>query len=165
SLQLNVQGTIGDKLSIRTDWNTERAFDFMNRVRVVYAGYEDEILQRLEMGNVSMQTGNSLIRGGGALFGLKSVVKLGALKLTSVLSQQEGEGQTEVITGGNQEKELAIRPIEYENDRHFFMDFYTRQQFEENVSNPQQLGQALRLTEVNVWVLRETSRSVEGERQ
>src|SRR5699024_8522464 len=64
NLQLNVQGTIGDKLSILADWNTERAFDFMNRVSVVYEGYEDEILQRLEMGNVSMQTGNSLIRGG-----------------------------------------------------------------------------------------------------
>ena len=165
SLQLNIQGTIGDKLTIQTDWDTERAFDFMNRVNIVYEGYEDEILQRLEMGNVSMQTGNSLIRGGSALFGLKSVVQLGALELTSVLSQQEGEGQTETITGGAQEKELAIRPIDYENDRHFFMDYFTRQQFEQNMANPQQLGQALQLTEVNVWVLREASQSVEGERQ
>src|SRR5699024_11078761 len=69
------------------------------------------------------------------------------------------------ITGGAQEKELAIRPVDYEDDRHFFMDFYTRQQFEENVSNPQQLGQALQLVEVNVWALRETSQSIEGERQ
>ncbi|WP_185958268.1 cell surface protein SprA [Fodinibius sediminis] len=165
SLQLNIQGTIGDKLSIQTDWDTERAFDFMNRVNIRYEGYEDEILQHLEMGNVSMQTGNSLIRGGSALFGVKSIVQLGSLKLTSVLSQQEGEERTETITGGAQEKELAIRPVDYEDDRHFFMDFYTRQQFEENVSNPQQLGQALQLTEVNVWALRETSQSVEGERQ
>nr|WP_286670497.1 cell surface protein SprA [Fodinibius salsisoli] len=165
NLQLNIQGTIGDKLSIQTDWDTERAFDFMNRVSVVYEGYEDEILQRLEMGNVSMQTGNSLIRGGNALFGIKSIVQLGSLRLTSVLSQQEGEGRTETITGGAQEKELSIRPVDYEDDRHFFMDFFTRQEFENNVSNPQQLGQALQLTEVNVWVLRETSQPVEGERQ
>src|SRR5699024_8651626 len=51
SLQLNIQGTIGDKLSIQTDWDTERAFDFMNRVNILYEGYEDEILQHLEMGN------------------------------------------------------------------------------------------------------------------
>lgn len=165
SLKLNIQGTIGDKLSIQTDWDTERDFDFMNRLNIVYQGYEDEILQRLELGNVSMETGNSLIRGGSALFGVKSVAQLGSLTLTSVLSQREGEGHTETITGGAQEQQIAIRPGDYEADRHFFLDFYTRQEFESNVSNPQQQGQALQLTEVNVWVLRESSQSQEGERQ
>ncbi|TYP94945.1 cell surface protein SprA [Fodinibius salinus] len=165
SLKLNIQGTIGDKLSIQTDWDTERDFDFMNRLNIVYDGYDDEILQRLELGNVSMQTGNSLVRGGSALFGVKSVAQIGSLELTSVLSQQEGEGKTETITGGAQEKNISIRPGDYESDRHFFLDFFTRQQFEENVSDPQQTGQALQLTEVNVWALRESSQSVEGERQ
>ena len=165
SLKLNIQGTIGDKLSIQTDWDTERDFDFMNRLSIVYDGYEDEILQRLELGNVSMQTGNSLIRGGSALFGVKSVAQIGSLKLTSVLSQQEGDSKTETITGGAQEQEISIRPGDYESDKHFFLDFFTRQEFEENVSNPQQQGQALQLTEVNVWVLRESSQSQEGERQ
>lgn len=165
NLKLNIQGTIGDKLSIQTDWDTERDFDFMNRLNIVYEGYEDEILQRLELGNVSMQTGNSLIRGGNALFGVKSVAQIGSLKLTSVLSQQEGEGQTETISGGAQEQQISIRPGDYESDRHFFLDFFTRQQFEDNVSDPQQQGQALQLIEVDVWVLRESSQSQEGERQ
>ncbi len=165
SLKLNIQGTIGDKLSIQTDWDTERDFDFMNRLSIVYDGYEDEILQRLELGNVSMQTGNSLIRGGSALFGVKSVAQIGSLKLTSVLSQQEGDSKTETITGGAQEQEISIRPGDYESDKHFFLDFFTRQEFEDNVSNPQQQGQALQLTEVNVWVLRESTQSQEGERQ
>jgi len=165
SLQLNVQGTIGDKLSIQTDWDTEAAFDFQNRLSIVYQGYEDEILQRIEMGNVSMETGNSLIRGGSALFGIKSIAQIGSLRLTSVLSQQEGEGQTETLTGGAQEQQLSIRPANYEDDRHFFLDFYNRQQFEQNMSNPQQLGQAYQLSEINVWVLRESTQSFEGERQ
>lgn len=165
NLKLNIQGTIGDKLSISTDWDTQRDFDFMNRLNIVYQGYDDEILQRLELGNVSMETGNSLIRGGNALFGVKSIAQVGSLKLTSVLSQQEGQGKTETITGGAQEQKISIRPTDYEADRHFFMDFYTRQQFEDNVSNPQQTGQALQITEINVWVLRESSESKEGERQ
>ncbi|MGM0546276.1 MAG: cell surface protein SprA [Bacteroidota bacterium] len=165
NLKLNIQGTIGDKLSIQTDWDTERDFDFMNRLSIMYEGYEDEILQSLEMGNVSMETGNSLIRGGSALFGVKSVAQIGSLTLTSVLSQQEGEGKTETITGGAQEQEISIRPGDYESDKHFFLDFFTRQEFENNVSNPQQQGQALQLSEVNVWVLRESSQSEEGERQ
>jgi cell surface protein SprA len=165
NLKLNIQGTIGDKLSIRTDWDTEAAFDFQNRVNILYQGYENEILQQLELGNVSIETGNSLIRGGGALFGVKSVAQLGALRLTSVLSQQNGQTNTQTITGGAQEQNISIRPGSYENDRHFYLDFFTRQQFEGNVSNPQQLGQALQLSEVNVWVLRESSQSQEGERQ
>ncbi|MDX1639425.1 MAG: cell surface protein SprA, partial [Balneolaceae bacterium] len=165
SLKLNIQGTIGDKLSIQTDWDTEREFDFMNRLNIVYQGYEDEIIQRLEMGNVSMETGNTLIRGGSSLFGIKSVAQLGALEVTSVLSQQEGEGNTQTITGGAQEQNLRIRPADYENDTHFFLDFFTRQQFEQNMSNPQQLGQALQLSEVKVWILRESTQSFEGERQ
>ncbi|MDX1617981.1 MAG: cell surface protein SprA, partial [Balneolaceae bacterium] len=165
SLQLNIQGTIGDKLSIQTDWDTEREFDFMNRLSIVYQGYEDEIIQQIEMGNVAMETGNTLIRGGSALFGIKSIAQLGSLKLTSVLSQQEGQGNTQTITGGAQEQRIAIRPANYENDRHFFIDFFNRQQFEQNMANPQQLGQALQLTEVKVWVLRESTQSFEGERQ
>jgi cell surface protein SprA len=54
NLRLNIQGTIGDKLTIRTDWDTERTFDFENRLSIRYQGYEDEILQSIEMGNVSM---------------------------------------------------------------------------------------------------------------
>lgn len=165
NLKLNIQGTIGDKLSIRTDWDTEAAFDFQNRVNIVYQGYENEILQRLELGNVSMETGNSLIRGGSALFGVKSVAQIGSLRLTSVLSQQNGESNTQIIIGGAREQQISLRPGDYENDRNFFLDFYTRQQFEQNMSNPQQLGEALQLSEVNVWVLRESSQSTEGERQ
>lgn len=165
NLKLNIQGTIGDKLSIQTNWDTEAAFDFQNRVNILYSGYENEILQRLELGNVSMETGNSLIRGGNALFGVKGVAQIGSLRLTSVLSQQNGQSNTKTITGGAQEQSISIRPGDYEYDKHFFMDFYTRQQFEQNLSNPQQLGQALQLSEVNVWVLRESSQSTEGERQ
>lgn len=165
NLQLSVQGTIGDKLSIRTNWDTEAAFDFQNRVNIVYQGYENEILQRLELGNVSVETGNSLIRGGSALFGVKSVAQIGSLQFTSVLSQQNGESNTQTITGGAQEREIRIRPGDYEYDKHFYLDFFTRQQFEQNMANPQQLGEALQLSEVNVWVLRESSQSTEGERQ
>ncbi|MDR9416021.1 MAG: cell surface protein SprA [Gracilimonas sp.] len=152
NLQLNIQGTIGDKLTIATDWDTERAFDFQNRLSIVYQGYEDEIIKRIEMGNVSMETGNSLIRGGASLFGIKSIAELGPLKLTSVVSQQKGESESETITGGSQETPISIRPVEYQNNRHFFIDFYNRQEFEENVSNPQSVGLAYQISDIKVWI-------------
>lgn len=162
NLQLNIQGTIGDKLTIQTDWDTERTFDYQNTLNIVYEGYEDEIVKSIEMGNVSLTTGNSLIRGSGALFGIKSVAELGSLRFTSVLSQQDGESNVETITGGSQERTIEIRPADYSDDRHFFMDFYTRQEFETSMANPQQLSQTLQIADVEVWVLRENIQADEG---
>lgn len=165
SLQLNIQGTIGDKLTIQTDWDTERNFEYQNRLSIVYEGYEDEVLKRIEMGNVSMNTGNSLIRGSGALFGIKSVAEFGPLRISSVISQQDGESNVETISGGSQEQQIRIRPAGYEDDRHFFLDFYTRQEFENSLSNPQQLSQTLQIADVEVWKLRETVQADEGARR
>lgn len=165
NLQLNIQGTIGDKLTIQTDWDTERMFDYQNRLNILYEGYDDEIMKQVEMGNVSMQTGNSLIRGSESLFGIKSVAEVGALRLTSILSQQKGESNVETITGGSQEQELQIRPTDYENHRHFFLDFYTRQEFEGSLANPQQASQTLQISELKVWVLHENIQAEEGSKQ
>ncbi|REL24101.1 cell surface protein SprA [Rhodohalobacter sp. SW132] len=165
SLQLNIQGTIGDKLTIQTDWDTERTFDYQNRLSIVYEGYDDEILKRIEMGNVSMNTGNSLIRGSGALFGIKSIAEFGPLRVTSIVSQQDGESNVETISGGSQEQQIRVRPAEYDDDRHFFLDFYTRQEFENSLSNPQQLSQTLQIADVEVWKLRETVQADEGARR
>lgn len=164
NLQLNIQGTVGDKLTIQTDWDTERMFDYQNRLRIVYEGYEDEIIRSIEMGNVSVQTGNSLIRGSGSLFGIKAVADVGALRLTSILSQQKGERNVETITGGAQEQSIRISPADYENDRHFFLDFYTRQEFERSLANPHQPLQTLPLSEINVWLLGEQIQTEEGAR-
>ncbi len=137
NLKLNIQGSIGDKLKINTDWDTERPFDYQNRLKIQYQGYEDEILKSIELGNVSMETGNSLIRGGGALFGIKSQAKVGPLKVTTVLSQQQGKGNTQTITGGSQEQPININPADYEDNRHFFVDFYSLENFQSAISDPQ----------------------------
>jgi cell surface protein SprA len=164
NLRLNIQGTIGDKLNIRTDWDTERAFNYENRLSIVYSGYEDEIIQNIELGNVSMNTGNSLVRGGGALFGIKSKFQLGPLELTGIISQQEGASNSQTITGGASEREIDIRPNAYDDNRHFFIDFFARQEFETNMSDPTVIRRLFNITNVEVWVLNETLQPQEGQR-
>lgn len=162
NLKLNISGTIGDKLTISTDWDTERQFEYENRLNILYTGYEDEIIQSIELGNVSMSTGNSLIRGGGSLFGIKAEAKLGPLDVTTVISQQESDSQTETISGGSQETEINIAPNAYANDRHFFLDFYARQEFEDvmaDVLNPRRLFD---IVNIDVYVLDTTSSEQEG---
>lgn len=162
NLKLNIAGTIGDKLTISTDWDTERQFEFENRLNILYTGYEDEIIQSIELGNVSMETGNRLIRGGGSLFGIKARAKFGALDITTVVSQQESDSQTQTISGGSQETVLNIAPNAYDNDRHFFLDFFSRQEFEgimADVLNPRRLFD---IVNIEVYVLDISSSDVEG---
>jgi cell surface protein SprA len=79
-VQINVNGTIGDKLNIVADWNTERTFEYENQLKIKYTGYEDEIIQSIEAGNVSLQT-SPLVGGSEALFGIKAMFKMGPFSL------------------------------------------------------------------------------------
>jgi len=53
-IQMNVIGKIGDKLKLTTNFNTEATFDFENNMKLEYTGYEDEIVKKIEVGNVSL---------------------------------------------------------------------------------------------------------------
>ena len=152
NLKLNIQGSIGDKLLIGTDWDSERMFDFENRLKLNYKGYDDEIIQSIELGNVSMETGNSLIRGGSALFGVKSEYKLGALSLTTVISQNEGKGNSQTIKGGSTEATFSKKPADYEDRRHFLIDFYSYNNYEKALSNPVLRQQLYNFSRINIWV-------------
>ena len=165
NLQLNIEGTIGDKLFIRTDWDTERSFDWQNRLNIVYEGYEDEIIQSIELGNVSMSTGNSLIRGGSALFGIRSEAQFGPLTLSGIISQQEGDSQTQTISGGTTESDISLRPTDYQEDRHFFLDFFSRQEFEGAMADPVVSTRIFEITRMDVYVLNISAEAEDDQRR
>ncbi|MBZ0199538.1 MAG: cell surface protein SprA, partial [Ignavibacteriaceae bacterium] len=119
-VQINVAGTIGDKLAINADWNTERTFEYENQLKIKYTGYEDEIIQSIEAGNVSLQT-SPLVGGSEALFGVKAMFKLGPLTLTTLASQKKGEIKEVAVTGGTTSQDFNIRAYDY-STRHYFLD-------------------------------------------
>ncbi len=119
-VQINVNGTIGDKLQINADWNTERTFEYENQLKLKYTGYEDEIVQSVEAGNVSLQTA-SLIGGSDALFGIKANFKMGPLTLTALTSQKKGEVKEKSVSGGSSAQDFTVRAYEYSRN-HFFLD-------------------------------------------
>ena len=122
-LNLNVAGTIGDKLAINVNYDTQSQFDFENQVSLVYTGYEDDIIQRIEAGNVFLQTPATLIRGGQRLFGLRTDLQFGPLALTAVASQQDAESTESVFEGGADAQRFELAPYEYEEDTHFFLGY------------------------------------------
>ena len=123
-LGLGITGTIGDKLQINVNYDTQNDFDFQNQVKLTYTGYEDEILQRVEAGNVFLQTPSELIRGGQRLFGIRSDLQIGGLGVTVVASQQDAESDELVIEGGSQTTTFSKRPTEYENNANFYLGYY-----------------------------------------
>ena len=71
-IQMNVTGSIGDKMKLTTSYNTEATFDFENKMKLEYSGKEDEIIKKIEAGNVSLPLSGSLITGSQTLFGIKT---------------------------------------------------------------------------------------------
>ncbi len=153
-VQINVSGTIGDKLNINADWNTERTFEYENQLKIKYTGYEDEIIQNIEAGNVSMQT-PSLIGGAEALFGVKALFQMGPFKLTALASQKKGETKEVSVSGGSTSQDYSIRAYDY-SESHYFVDkIYSDRNlkiFENFYSNiPSQYDPQYNINEIEVW--------------
>jgi hypothetical protein len=119
-VQINVNGTIGDKLNINADWNTQRQFEYQNQLKIKYTGYSDEIIQSIEAGNVSLQT-SPLVGGSEALFGIKASLQLGPLDLTAIASQKKGEVKEVSLNGGSQSQKFNLRAYQYSTN-HYFID-------------------------------------------
>jgi len=153
-LRLGITGTIGDKLKINVDWDTKSQFDYQNQVKLNYTGYEDEILQNVEAGNVSMQTPSQLISGGQSLFGIKSEFQLGNLHLTTIASQQEGQSNSLSIEGGAQKTEFDLKPTDYDENRHYFLGYYFRNNWNRAHQDPTTIRTFEgfdEVTEIEVW--------------
>lgn len=53
-IQMNVMGKIGDRMEMRVNYNTEATFDYENKMNLGYTGDEDQIIRKIEAGNVSL---------------------------------------------------------------------------------------------------------------
>ncbi|MCY4000777.1 MAG: cell surface protein SprA [Bacteroidetes bacterium] len=155
-LRLGVTGTIGDKMKVNVDWDTNRDFDYQNQLELVYTGYEDEIIQSIEAGNVFLQTPSTLIRGGQSLFGIKSEFQLGNLKLSTVVSQQEGQSNSLSLDGGAETSTFSRRPTDYSQRKYYFLSYYFRNRWNEALSAPPNIildGIFSHITDLEVWKL------------
>lgn len=154
-VQVNVNGTIGDKLNILADWNTQRVFEYENQLKIKYTGYEDEIVQSIEAGNVSFGNLPPLVGSSQALFGIKAKFQAGPLFLTTLISQKKGQTKEITVSGGAQTQIRQLRAPEYSRN-HFFLDTLYRKfynQLKQNITpilTPE--IQRNRVKDIEVWV-------------
>lgn len=164
-IQMNVVGQIGDKMKINVQYDTEAAFDFENSVKIEYTGHEDEIIQKIEAGNVSLPLTGTLITGSQSLFGLKTEAKFGKLTVTTLFSQQKGESSVIEVEGGAMTKEFSIKADNYEANKHFFLSHYFKENYDRALAGLPIINSGVNITRIEVWVTNrtgnfETSRNI-----
>ena len=152
-IQLNINGKVGDKLNFNMGYNTEASFSFdqMN-IKLNFQGQEDDIIQSIEAGNVSMNLNNSLISGSSALFGVKTDLKFGKLKVQALISQQNSESQTVSSKGGAQTTNYEIPIDSYDENRHFFLGYYFRDNYEQAMSQLPYIASSVTINRIEVWI-------------
>jgi len=152
-IQMNVVGNIGEKLKLTINYNTEASFDFENKMKLEYTGLEDEIIKKIEAGNVSLPLNGSLIQGSQSLFGIKTQLQFGKLKVTTVVSQQEGQSSTiDVPPGGGQQSSFEIQADQYEANKHYFISGYFKDNYDKALKDLPIINSPVNITKMEVWV-------------
>jgi len=156
-IQMNVTGQIGTKMNMRVNYNTEATFDYENKMNLEYTGDEDEILKRIEAGNVSLPLNGSLITGASNLFGVKAEMQFGKLNVTTIFSQHKGESRTVETEGGAQVATFEISAANYDANRHFFLAQYFRDNYDEWLKNTAVPRSPITINKVEIWVTNKSS--------
>lgn len=154
NIQVNVSARIGDKFKMNVDWNTLNQFEFNNRFKVGYEGYDDDIIKRVEFGNVNLESQSQLIGGGQTLFGIRADFQFGALFLKTIASQRRGERKFINARGGTSKTMFNVRAYDYARN-HFFLDTAYHRIWEEYYKSatpalPQD-GASVVVKEIEVW--------------
>ena len=155
-ISLNVVGKIGEKLAVTANFDNNNSFDFQNNIKVEYTGYDHEIIKKIEIGNVNLPVNNSLITGSQSLFGFKTQLQFGRLFVTNVASVQRGSSDAVTIENGSQSREFELRASEYDENRHFFLGHFFRDNYQEWLRALPQVNSFLNVTRVEVYVVNRT---------
>lgn len=162
-IQMNLTGQIGERLKLTTNYNTQAQFDFENQVRLDYIGKDDDIVKRIEVGNVNLPLNTTLITGTESLFGVKTQLQFGRLHFTGIFSQQNSQQREILIRNGAQESEFTLKADDYENNQHYFLGQYFRENFNRAMSMAPLITTNINITQIEVWVNNRTN-AVDGSR-
>jgi len=151
-IQMNLVGQIGTKLKLNTSYNTQAAFDFDNITKLGYSGDEDQIMQRIELGNVSMPMQTSLIPGSQTLFGAYTKLRFGNLTVDGIAASSKGKRQEINITGKAQIQPFELSADNYEANRHYFVNLYFHDEYDNSMSQLPNVAAETYITRMEVWL-------------
>ena len=151
-MNINLLAQVGDKLKLNISNNTKATFDYQNIQKLDYSGKEDEMLKKIEAGNVSFPLKSNLISGVQSLFGLKTQLQFGKLWVTTVLSQQKSQRKSLTIQGGAQSQQILIKADNYEENKDFLLSQYFRDHYNSALANFPVINSGINISKIEVWV-------------
>ena len=152
SANLNVLGSIGSKLKLPISYNTLANFNFENQLKLDYTGSGDEIVKKIEAGNVSFQTKSTLITGAQSLFGVKTQLQFGKLTVTGVLANETSQKQSINSAGGAAVSSFSFKADNYDENRHFLLGQYFMNNFNHAMSTLPVVNSQVQILRIEVWV-------------
>ena len=156
-INLNVNGKVGDKMNLNLNYNTDATFDYdAQNMKLKYDGKEDEIIKLVEAGNVSFPSNSSLIKGASSLFGVRTDMQFGKLKLQTVFSQKKSASKSVSSRGGVQLTPFELNVADYEENRHFFLSQYFRSHYDAWMQKLPNLLTGITINRVEIWVTNKT---------
>ncbi|NDE60994.1 MAG: cell surface protein SprA, partial [Cyclobacteriaceae bacterium] len=152
-IQMAVNGNLGEKMKIGANFDSNNSFDFQNQLKLGYEGFEEDIIQSIEVGNVSMPVQNRLIQGAQNLFGVKTQLKFGKLNVSAVASTQRGRRDNLAIDANGQGRSFDIQASKYDENRHFFLGHFFRDNYERWLKGLPQVTSGVNITRVEVYIM------------
>ena len=155
-MNINLLAQVGDKLKLNISNNTKATFDYQNVQKLDYSGKEDEMLKKIEAGNISFPLKSNLISGVQSLFGLKTQLQFGKLWVTAVLSQQKSQRKSLTVQGGSQSQQIAIKADNYEENKDFLLAQYFHNNYNTALANFPAINSQVTISKIEVWVTNRT---------
>lgn len=154
-IQMSVLGKVGENLQLRANYDTQAGFGFENEMKLQWKnmkdGGEDDIIQNIELGNISMPLNTSLITGAQSLFGVRTDLRFGKTDVTMVFSEQKSETRNITVQGGGVLTEFKIFAEKYDYNRNFFLGQFFRDTYDNALSNYPQISSDIVITRLEVW--------------
>lgn len=161
-ISLSMLGQVGTKLKVNTNYDTESTFAFQNLIKLEYTPTEDDILRKIEVGNVSMPLNSTLIRGAQSLFGVKTQLQFGKTTFTGVFSEQKSQTRSVTSQGGGLVQEFDLFGLDYDADRHFFISQFFRNKYDAALAEYPIIDSRVQITRMEVWVTNRQNRITTG---
>ncbi len=151
-ISASLSAQIGKRLKVSANFDTQSTFDFQNQVKLEYTPTEDDIIRKIEVGNISMPIKNSLLKGAQNLMGLKTELQFGKTTVTAVLSQQKSETRTVAAQGGASINEFNLRISDYDDNKHFFLAQKFRDHYNAALANLPLISSGVNISRIEVWI-------------
>ncbi len=151
-ISLSLLGKVGERLQVTANYDTESTFDFQNQIKLEYTPTEDDIIQKIEVGNVAMPLNSALIQGSQSLFGVKTELQFGKTNITAVFAENRSQPRTVVAEGGATVQDFEVFALDYDENRHFFLAHYFRDIYDQSLANYPFINNNIQITRVEAWI-------------